>query len=87
MINFGIAGIGYASIFTNALVLTLFLLILAKDSSMRDAIFWPDKRTFKGLCTQLSVGFPMMLMICMDQWIFEIMIFNAGFFGVTEQAA
>ena len=83
-LDLGIAGIGYASSMSNFIVLLLMLIITLRDLEIRDAIFLPDKRTFQGLWTQIGVGFPMLLMICMDQWIFEIMIFNAGMFGVVD---
>ena len=47
--GYGIEGTGYAAIITNMTILfaTLFYTYLLED--IREAIFWPDARTFQGL--------------------------------------
>lgn len=42
----------------------------------------PDGRTFYGLMVYIKVAIPNALMTCTDWWVFELMIFTSGLFGV-----
>jgi len=49
---------------------------------IRDCLFWPDRRSLYGLWDFLKIAIPLTLMQCTDWWVFELMIFTAGLFGV-----
>ena len=47
----------------------------------------PDERSFYGLWIYIKIAIPATLMTCTDWWVFELMIFTSGLFGVYNQAA
>ena len=47
----------------------------------------PDSRSFYGLWPYIRIAIPSALMTCTDWWVFELMIFTSGLFGVYTQAA
>ena len=51
---------------------------------IRDCLFMPDKRALIGLWDYLKIGIPLTLMNCTDWWVFELMVFTAGLFGVIS---
>ena len=47
----------------------------------------PDYRIFGKVNAYINLAIPSTLMICLDWWVWELMILFAGRFGVVEQAA
>lgn len=53
---------------------------------MKKALVCPDRRVFEDSWEFLSIAFPNVLMLCLDWWVFELMIVFSGWLGVKEQA-
>jgi Na+-driven multidrug efflux pump len=47
----------------------------------------PNKQVLKGLGVQLIIALPIVVMNTFDWWVYDIMIFMAGMYGVKQQAA
>lgn len=52
-----------------------------------EAVFLPDRRTFRGIGQYLALGIPSAMMLCLEWWAYEIMTLMAGYIGVEVQAA
>lgn len=54
-------------------------------------MIWPDSRTFVGIWPYIKLAVPTTIMICLDWWVWELMILMCGYFPedtrVTQQAA
>lgn len=83
----GIVGIGLASTITNLTMLILMVALTYRETSISEAVFWPNKSTFKGLSIQMSIALPILIMNAFDWWVYDLMIFMAGMYGVNQQAA
>ena len=80
--HLGLKGTGYAGVITNIFILSLQLWYTTKLKDIKPAIFWFDGRTFKGLKTYFQYGIPSCIMLCLDQWVYEMMVVISGTFGV-----
>ena len=85
--EFGIIGIGMAGVLTNSISTLLMVLYSWKIDEIKECIFMPDGRSFYGLWMYVKIAIPAALMTCTDWWVFELMIFTSGLFGVYTQAA
>ena len=83
----GIYGIGLAGVLTNTTSCGLMVAYSSCIEEIKECIFWPDGRSFYGLWMYLKIAIPAALMTCTDWWVFELMIFTSGLFGVYYQAA
>jgi MATE family multidrug resistance protein len=56
---------------------------------IKEAIFCIDRRAidWDGVKGYLRLSVPSIVMLCLDWWVFEVMIVICGSFGVTDQAA
>jgi len=83
-LDYGIVGTGIASTLTNS-INYIFLLVLSKCiPSIQDAIKLPDARAFTGLWQYLKLGIPSTIMLCLEFWVYDIMILMSGYIGVKE---
>jgi len=57
------------------------------QTDIREAWIWPDRRILGKVDQYLKLAIPSTLMICLDWWVWELMILLAGMIGVVEQAA
>ena len=78
----GIAGVGYASTISNLTVYVSVVIYTSFVPEIQDAVFMPDKRTFRGIDQYLSLGVPSALMIMLEWWAYEVMTLMAGYLGV-----
>lgn len=78
----GIAGTGYSTILS-ALASTIVTLLYIFCSKMRETLVCPDHRVFENSCEFLGTAFPNVLMLCLDWWVFELMIVFSGWLGVN----
>lgn len=85
--DLGIQGIGISVALTNGVTYFSLLIYSNYVQELQDCLFCPDRRSFFGLWEYIKIAIPMTLMTCTDWWVFEIMIFTAGLFGVVNQAA
>ena len=57
---------------------------------IKEALVFPSVRdilNLSSLSEYMELGVPSALMLCLEWWVFEIMILMAGFIGVDEQAS
>jgi MATE family multidrug resistance protein len=85
--DFEMAGAGIASSISNIMVFASMLLYTSSIDEIKEALFYPDRRTFKDLRKYLKLGIPSALMLCLEWWAFEVMSLICGLIGVEEQAA
>jgi MATE family multidrug resistance protein len=82
-----IVGTGIASALTNFINLSICLFYSSMLNDIKEAIFFPDKRSFYGLREYLMIGIPQTILVCMEWWVFEIVTLLTGQFGYKYQAA
>ena len=85
--NLGIQGVGYAMVITNFTLLVCNLFYTAISHDIKEAVFWPDKRSFQELKQYLSLGLPAAFMFILDNWAGSSVRFFAGYLSVEVQSA
>jgi MATE family multidrug resistance protein len=76
-----IVGTGIASAITNFTILVMSLVYTSTQEDIKEAVFWPDYRSFRGLGEYLKIGIPQTALLCLEWWVFEICTLLAGLFG------
>lgn len=46
----------------------------------------PDRRVFEDLKQYMKIGIPSTVMLCLDWWVWELLILISGWLGTHEQA-
>lgn len=80
-------GTAYASsvsMLTNLILITIFS---SRVDEIKEAWFFPDRNSFKGLVDYLRMGIPSMMIQCLESWIFSIQTFLTSFISVEAMAA
>ena len=54
------------------------------QEDLREAWILPDSRVFGKVGAYISLAIPSTMMICLDWWVWELMILFAGMIGVVE---
>lgn len=85
--NLGIEGIGYAMVVTNFVVLACNLVYTYFSADIREAVFWPDSRTFEGIKEYFQIGLPAAFMFILDIWAGCTVRFFSGYLSVEIQSA
>ena len=85
----GISGLGMSNLTTQ--VISYFALIIAEinEPDMKEVIKLPTKQAFdlSGLWEYIKLGTYSTIIICLDWWVWEFMIFFSGLFSVADQAS
>lgn len=89
-LEMGITGTGIALIITNTIIFLsqiLYSIYLIPEISVCNQ--WPDSRTynFEGIKSYMRIGFPSMVMTCLDWWVFELMVLMSGWlyvYGISD---
>jgi hypothetical protein len=64
------------------------MLILATlDKDLKEAMFLPNRDSFKGMWNFLKIGIPSAALLCFDIWCFDIMTLFAAYLTTDETAA
>ena len=84
MEGIGINGFGIATAVANAIRLVALIIYASKMKKLNDGIFCPTIDSFQGWYSFLSISFPSTIMICAEEYFFEIMVALAGIMGVME---
>ena len=58
------------------------LLLSSRQKDITDSILWPDITIFYGLRDQLNIGLCNMVVYTVDWWVYDIMIFTSGIYGL-----
>ena len=82
----GIKGTSIATVITHTLNLTIATLYVNRLDDIKEAIFFPDSDSYKGLGNYFKLGGPSIAMLCMEWWSFEIMTLIAGYISVDAIA-
>jgi Na+-driven multidrug efflux pump len=82
----GIKGLAMAGIITNATTYFLMKTFITCSSDMKEANFFPDRRTFScsGLWNYFKLGAPFLFIQILDQWAWEYMTLASGLMGINE---
>lgn len=86
--DLNIVGTGLANLLTSTLVFFIIHTYCILDPELSDAVKFPDKSVFniEGIKEYIYIAFPSTVMLCLDWWVWEIMVLISGYFGVTQQA-
>ena len=68
-------------------MLVLMILYANNQDDIKEAMVFPDRRTFDDLGAYFWLGLPYALMVMLDQWAWELLILLSGFWTVDEQAS
>jgi multidrug resistance protein, MATE family len=80
--DYGIMGIGLAGCLTNFIAWLLMVVYSCFIPEIKESIFLPDSTSLYGYGDYIRIAIPAAFMTCTDWWVFEIMIFTSGLFGV-----
>jgi len=83
-LDYGILGTGIASTLTNSINYIFLLVLSSCIPDIKEAITLPDSRALSGLGEYLKLGIPSTVMLCLEFWVFDLMILMAGYIGVKE---
>lgn len=89
VIKFDVQGIGIACTITNISIFTVLYIYtnrLDKMKSIPPTTGYPYLEV-KGLTAYMKMGMPIVLMICAELTVYELMLIWAGWLGIAEQAA
>jgi multidrug resistance protein, MATE family len=73
-------GTGLANVSTQIIVFILLQVYSWQQEELKEAMIWPDARIFLGLKEYISLAVPTTIMICLDWWVWELMILMCGYF-------
>ena len=82
-----VIGLGMATSLTYLVMFLMITLYARCVSRISDALFCFERDVFSGWGEYFKLGVPAMIMICAEDWAFQIMTFLAGIMGVKYQAA
>ena len=85
--DLGIQGIGIACSLSNLLIYVGNLIYPAFITEISDAVFLPNRHSFRGFRQYFEIGIPSCLILCLEWWAFEAMTLISGYLGVDSQAA
>ncbi len=77
-LDMGAFGNGLSCSITN-LLNYVFLLLILKKYSNKDALFFINKDSFVGFKEFFSIAIPSMLMLCLESWNYQIINFMVGY--------
>lgn len=80
--DLGVEGLALATSFTYLLMFLMITEYAHCLSRLKEALFCPDKSVFEGWGEYFKLGIPAMIMICAEDWAFQILTFLAGILGV-----
>ena len=55
--------------------------------SIKEALILPNLEALQGWGQYLKVGVPIMVMVCSEAWVWEMLLIMSGMISVTDQAA
>ena len=65
----------------------LTLILTSQIEEIKEAVFWPDKTCYSDLGEFLKIGIPQAAMLCFEWWVFELLVFAAGYLSLEDQTA
>ena len=82
----GVEGLGYATTITYFTMILMITINTSLISSIKECVFFPTLESFKEWGQYFRLAIPLVLLLCAEWWLFELMIILAGILGITEQA-
>ena len=88
-VDIGMDGIAVATCITYILnfVIGTVYITLNKSVVKEGSWHWINRDSFRGIIEYLRYGIPSMLMVMIDNWSFEVLLFMSGYVGVIELGA
>ena len=86
-LELGITGTGIANVITNTIFFATLYTFTHYQEDLKEAIFMPDRRTLDstGIKEYVKLGVPSIIMICLDWWVWELMVLMCGYFPFIVQ--
>lgn len=85
--DMGVAGLGLATMVTYFLMFVITTVYAHCIKDIREAIQWPNRKTFTGWGDYMAIAAPATIMLLAEGWAFNILGVLAGLISVTDQAA
>ena len=84
-----IVGTGLGNLITGIILFFAVHFWCTRQDDLKDAVKWPTREAFEwaGIWKYLKIGGPTTVMICLDWWVWELMILISGTFDEHQQAA
>ena len=60
------------------------LVITCRIDAIKEAVIWPDSESLEKIGEYLELGVPSTAMLCLEWWVYELMILIVGSIGVDE---
>jgi MATE family multidrug resistance protein len=83
-LGYGIIGTGISNVITTTLIFVLLLVYTNTQDDIAEAVQMPDSRVFDDMYEYFSIGIPSTIMLCLDWWVWELLILISGYLGVHE---
>lgn len=85
-LDYGIVGTGISNVITQSLTFLLLIFYTNTQEDIAKSIQWPNEGVYDGLREYFAIGIPSTIMLCLDWWVWELLILISGYLGVHEQA-
>ena len=82
----GISGLGLSNLITIAVSYIALIIAETNEPDMKEVIKLPNRQAFvlSGLWEYIKLGTYSTVIICLDWWVWEFMIFFSGLFSVAD---
>lgn len=87
VLGLSIRGAAYAYSLTHVLNMILLTVLINFQKDIKEAWFFINKDSFKGLKRYLSFAIPSVGMLALEAWTFQIVIFMSAYLSIEETAA
>jgi MATE family multidrug resistance protein len=75
-----IKGTGLANFGSQMLIFIMLFTYTYFSNDIKETVIMPDYRTFYELYDYFKIGLPSAILVCLDWWVWEIMIIFVGLF-------
>ena len=83
-LGLGILGTGYAYAASNLVSFVSLLIITNTIDEINEAVVYPNSESFQKIGEYLELGVPSTAMLCLEWWVYELMMLIVGTIGVNE---
>lgn len=82
-----IQGLGIATNLTYIIYFLCLLLYTHNIPELQEALIWPTREVFQEWGEYIKLSISSTVMLCAEEWSYEILTLMAGMIGVKQQAA
>ena len=73
--------------FTFVFMMMSLIFFSQTSPELKKTQFMPSLKVVRDIPAHFISGFPNLIMVCLEMWVWELMTFLSGFFSVQESAA